>query len=867
MCDTCDEGESVTMSSAKESIWRKLIKSGSKAIASLGIGTLTTSVPIETISESVTDVAIDVILEKYDAIQEKKKTNVSVVCHELIPPDLRKWEPMLITNAEICMEHLDLFQGSFSAREKAEELSYSFLRRYQKQFSEKEYGFLSKQLPRILRETIYNTQITLETDSEFQISFKEYITDTLSAHEARLSNHEIRITKIEHEPRIVLESPVTESFDVDRQVWNEKMFLRDYALLSDVYQPPHYVGKDDRKPQCDIKERLERAANLCYDIDERMLVILGQPGSGKSTLITYFLNKCMVSKDRKIRVYHLKNFEHVDWEGSCENLPDVLLMQAGLVFEDLNNSILFLDGLDEVNLRGQYCAFLNALYDKWANSSQLTRFTLFVTCRINRIENELDELDSPYIMLCPLSSKQISDFSEAYKEKNKGCTVCFPEDILNKDEDIFPFSEDILDRDEDTLSNVLGIPLILYLVLGLNIEIDSATSMADVYDKIFSISDTKHSIYYRPYKTKNKKLPLLPAKITDTFSKRIAIEMWKFHPQEAIVDAKNYCKIVEQIAQNIGSDEDPNIQEFKDVELHDLLSEQYFVEGAVNHELYFVHRSMYEYFVAAAIFDTILQLYSSERTPAQLFKNIEESNNVLTPFANLIGIESLDDYDIMPYLNHMLQGSQEKISDTWWNEFLEEFLHCGLADVALECHRGGSNGIKEETSRCRNIICIAKEIQKLLGHEAPFRIITSCSSVEELGYYSQIPHNSILSDLFDEIELKTIDLRGAHLEDARLGAVYLEGADLEGAYLICADLKGAQLTGAHLEGADLEGADLEGAYLDFAYLEGAHLEGAHLDSAYLEGAHLEGAHLEGAHLEGAHLEYADLEGADLRNAN
>jgi uncharacterized protein YjbI with pentapeptide repeats len=148
-----------------------------------------------------------------------------------------------------------------------------------------------------------------------------------------------------------------------------------------------------------------------------------------------------------------------------------------------------------------------------------------------------------------------------------------------------------------------------------------------------------------------------------------------------------------------------------------------------------------------------------------------------------------------------------------------------------------------------------------------------------------------------EVDLRVVNLNGAHLENAILMRAHLEGANLngahlkdailgqahlEGAYLTRADLEKANLSEAHLEGANLNCAHLKGAFLYCVHLEraklgeanleganltGANLERANLACAYLGRAHLGEAHLERANLGGADLERADLEGADFTGAN
>jgi hypothetical protein len=113
----------------------------------------------------------------------------------------------------------------------------------------------------------------------------------------------------------------------------------------------------------------------------------------------------------------------------------------------------------------------------------------------------------------------------------------------------------------------------------------------------------------------------------------------------------------------------------------------------------------------------------------------------------------------------------------------------------------------------------------------------------------------------NRLDLSSVDMRKANLDDAHLERADLMGAHLEGAILDDAHLERADFRDAHLEKASLMDAHLEGAILDDAHLEGANLLGAHLEGAYLLRAYVERADLMGAHLEGAILLGAHLEGA------
>ena len=119
------------------------------------------------------------------------------------------------------------------------------------------------------------------------------------------------------------------------------------------------------------------------------------------------------------------------------------------------------------------------------------------------------------------------------------------------------------------------------------------------------------------------------------------------------------------------------------------------------------------------------------------------------------------------------------------------------------------------------------------------------------------PYDHILHDA----NFSFVSLRGADLGHAFLGGANLRCADLGGADLRYAYLGGADLRGANLGGANLRGADLGGADLRYAELRGANLGGADLRGADLGGANLGDADLGGADLGGADLGDADLRGA------
>ena len=133
--------------------------------------------------------------------------------------------------------------------------------------------------------------------------------------------------------------------------WKKFCFLdRDISngkRLCDIYQVPDCRAYNH---QADTLSLYSCLKNHFQNQEFPLLVLLGHPGSGKSTAITWLLNQPELTATRKVRVYRFSDFEGIDWNSPVNNLPDKLLYAAGLQVADLAHSILILDGLDEISM-------------------------------------------------------------------------------------------------------------------------------------------------------------------------------------------------------------------------------------------------------------------------------------------------------------------------------------------------------------------------------------------------------------------------------------------------------------------------------------------------------------------------------------
>ena len=853
-------------------VLEKIVKATKDGI--LGIGIDVICGPVAPLAESY----IETIKEIFE---NEKTSHILTVkeCEDIFPENRVKYVPIFVTAVELCIEQLDLIESyNYKENKCVEEISKQYINRYCNHFGEEELGVLKNFLAVIIEKTLVQLQIEQENDPEFRIKFKQAVSKKFQEIDTTIEKHSTEIKDIKEELKYnpSEKNLVNECHEKYKRDWNKKMFLTPDIKLSDLHMLSYYQDEQGDK-KIDLHSRLKKVLDSGNDVTERMLLILGHPGSGKSTLMTYILNNYSLERfGRTVRMYCFRNFDQIDWNGAVENLFSQMLHDMGLSRNDLNNSVLILDGLDEVNMSNNQIEFLNSIYEDWVESSKINNFSLVVTCRINRIENEKD-LECPYLKLLPLEPDQIIGFVTNYNffVKNSKNTKRKIQKLLEENKDV---------EEKDSLKEVLGIPLILYMVLALDIELKEEKNLVEVYEQIFSI-ENKNSIYKKRNYDHKAGHPITQEKVKEIhqFSKDIAMNIWENNPKEAVVEKKEYLRIAKRIVPN-GN-------------INDLLIGQYFMEGKDSFELYFVHRSMYEYFVALSIYDSIYDMIHGGTVNEQFQELMEEDrrekHSPMSEFARMIGMYNLSAFpEIKEYLSYMLQRLEIE-NQEWCKEILALFLENGFTYYVDHYKEKSLMRIQNENNRFYNLVWLIQEqlikIDKTCLHY-------EVAKVDEMFCYYLKQGSKAGVDLrganlsgvdlrrgnlqkanLSGVDLRLsylndIDLRGANLQKANLENVNLERGNLKDANFEKINLEFANLQDTDLKRADLRGANLREVHMDNANLEVANLSGvdlreAHMDNVNLKVANLIGANLRGVDMNNANLQGTDLQGSDLRGAN
>ena len=390
--------------------------------------------------------------------------------------------------------------------------------------------------------------------------------------------------------------------------WEKNVFLNDFnkrdknagvnVKLKDIYleeQLPHYIWKTDSEPLSDLKELLRE-----YTIDndgKNMLLILGQPGIGKSTLITWIMANFEEKKDDFLVYQFASNLKYVNWQDN--NILSLILRMLNLRYDELENKVLILDGFDEIHANSDREEILNKLNQDLAEINSLKKFSLIITCRENYV-SELEKVECNYVTLQSWDEKQIKRFCDIYGKVSKNTTTQTNIDKLLENKEIF------------------GMPLILYMVLALKIPIEKSKSLVDVYDQIFSIDRSsiydrciKNSRYDREHRISEDKIK----QAIHHISQRISFWIFENNSDEACIPQKEYDDICNTVIIQISNGNEDIKRDFLIGNYFKLINH---CDGVGTQKLQFIHRSLYEYFVVVYFFESLHNQTTKEEVAGKL---------------------------------------------------------------------------------------------------------------------------------------------------------------------------------------------------------------------------------------------------------
>lgn len=167
--------------------------------------------------------------------------------------------------------------------------------------------------------------------------------------------------------------------------WDANMFLNDFSewyenrgvnvKLKDIYidkHLPHFIWGNNKKESYNLDVLLSKY--IVEKNENKMLLILGQPGIGKSTLITWITQKFGKNFDDILVYKFASDLKNVDWQNS--SIADIILDRLRLSDNDLNGKALILDGFDEISIGDDRKEILDCLHRYFMNKMGFKNFTI-----------------------------------------------------------------------------------------------------------------------------------------------------------------------------------------------------------------------------------------------------------------------------------------------------------------------------------------------------------------------------------------------------------------------------------------------------------------------------------------------------------
>ena len=546
--------------------------------------------------------------------------------------------------------------------------------------------------------------------------------------------------------------------------WNSRLFLhlmdekRPLTLSQTFIMPPFKIHKN-----IDIVGTSTIAFNLTIDKfvtcnRSSNMLIIGVPGIGKSSVVSWMANRYKL--DDRFIILRFRDWEYDELKNGLLKAICIKLCCKNI---DLNNKVLILDGFDEMktlNIRQQLiAAFLNDILD-------LENFKCIVTSRPN------------YIELTYFQNVIELQYFDVIRIKKYYRMITGVDLNIKKERD---FNPDIIDL--KSKENILGVPVILYMAIMSNIDIEKGVTKPQLYDRVFAKEGG----------------------IFDRFSDEGLSYDEGSHPLRNSINIKKYLAFLMKTAFIMFCKNDlclskdeyqiPKLDfQGNKVDILEFPIKYIFenTKGCIE----FVHKSIYEYFVAKYIFTLICKAI-----------NLNLSKKKLAGiFGELLKIHELN-YEIIDYLKYKTRNSKLYDKFNVINETFQLMLHDGMTYYTNKRYK---KVVNTEMIIFYNMLCI-------IGFWEEKYIVFDNSICDYLRYNV----HSMLH--FDYVNLNGLNLRNARLHSASFYKTSLKKANLEGA-----ELDNAMFCFSDMRAVNLSYSSLKVANFDYADLRNADLRGAHI---------------------------------------
>lgn len=597
------------------------------------------------------------------------------------------------------------------------------------------------------------------------------------------------------------------------------------ALLKDVYVPAEYISSHGTRENiyCLLQSYF---SNQELPTENAVgIMILGQPGSGKSSFIAYLANELHNASSKQYYIIRLRNLRssQINAEDPIQGLLEYLNIEE----KDLIDSILVLDGLDEI------CALYSntdfSVYVKMLlqNVSTIQNMKLVITSRTGyfSVDEQLEK--SLYIIKIEnWDDSNLREWSRSYSSKHPLLETTISEN-----------ANYLIDEGHSNKKDIFAVPILFYMANARGESINKHDSISSIYDAVFTeVADRRN---YDPahYITSHK---YISPKLARQICIEIAFSMFRCGRLNIIHDDDPYLEPIEvNTALHDAIDvcsEQPFSEISEDVK-HRIrntyaLTFYYNSHDKKQNAVEFAHRTIAEYFTSEKILQ-VLCSFTDETNEADMCKTLSEC----------FGYEPITP-DIFRFLYYKVRTPSMNASLTPIKLALTRFLVNASLNGKLfnapEKHTSNMHLLDRVSVMMKSVLMLFEYLEctppkpSFLERSLFNNLIACISGLITINpqHFSLLPFALNGFDLSEAL-FANAQLRGAHLSQANLSKAILPEA-----ILWEADLSGANLFQADLSKVDLSEANLSKANLSYAHLADSVLNKCNIESANFQEAYL-----------------------------
>ncbi len=624
--------------------------------------------------------------------------------------------------------------------------------------------------------------------------------------------------------------------------------------------PPSSVH--DFVDHCFLEENETPLRNGLATPQARLMILLGQPGQGKTSFCRRFLHDHINPEaldENKVFFVRLRDVRSTRelFSDPSRTLEEHVCRKIDLNSNYLDRNIFYrsvwlLDGLDELSIQDGDARDTDDFIKKLLRlQEQHPRLRILLTSRYGQVD--LDK----YLRHEPVWIAAIAGFDktrqlewlEKYRHFHPDCHLDASYiEAMHNDGGRSPYEH---------LRELIDQPVLLHLIAIANVHIPENTNRAAIYTQLFDqlIKRTWDQRTWDQRAQIDSLRNLSGPQELRTYIREIAFAIYtseyeylRKHDLEklpasaqfiqALGDRAELKHVLRYLMVAFYMQETP--RDARDTEESDD-NRAYAVE--------FLHKSLQEYLVAEKIWEEIKKFKATDRTRKHI---IDDAGEALKQVWKLFSKKVMS-LEVYGYLREHI--AQE--SETDREAVFDRMYH--FAPELLERH------FLYEITPSTPLKAAMYTFFEYWGVMAALQLRRN-TVPEEPGGRDWFVELLKVASFFTTRHWsfhRTWILRYADLSNADLSNANLSNADLSNANLSNADLVYAKLNSARLNGADLRRANLGRTDLNLGRLQYANLSGTSLRQANLGLANLSGANLSGARLNGANLSGADLGGADL----